>query len=310
MVYYLANQLPKRKTWHIFLNNFYTSLPLLATLRDRLDIGACGTAKPGSRDFPSVLAIPKKDVGKVSSHFKAGLIIRDVGILLWFDNAPVPMMTTIHYLKGEKAEILRDRNRPGRKSTNHKRALVEFGDEQTKEILIPVVINDYNFHMGGVDIADHYRSYYDTQLSTFRTWFPIFFWVLDTALVNSYIIFRDHNIGHVMERKQFRLEVAWDLILEGVQVKHSEERRSSLGKRKVSNSENPENICKKVKYVSKSSKLPDCRGTGEHLPMVVGGREECWLCRYRLKIGGSAGLGNRGFKTQWRCFTCKIPLCI
>lgn len=174
VVYHLANQLPKRKTWHVFLDNYYTSLPLLATLRDRLDIGACGTAKPGSRDFPTILAIPKKDVGKVSDHFKAGLVIRNVGILLWFDNAPVTMMTTIHYLKGEKAEILRNRNRPGRKSTNHKRALMTFGDQQTKEILIPVVINDYNFHMGGVDIADQYRSYYDTQLTTFRTWFPIF----------------------------------------------------------------------------------------------------------------------------------------
>ena len=140
------------------------------------------------------------------------MIVRDVGVLLWFDNAPVTIMTTIHSLIGEKSEISRKRKRTGRKSTSAKRALAEFGEDHEKELMIPVAINDYNFHMGGVDIADQYHSYYDTQLTTFRTWFPIFFWALDTALINSYIAFSDSK---VIAYKEFRLEVAWDLILEG-----------------------------------------------------------------------------------------------
>src|SRR5205807_9273822 len=124
-------------------------------------------------------------------YFKSGIVTQDVGVLLWFDNAPVTIMTTIYSLNGEKSEIVRQRKRPGRKSTNAKRALAEFGDEHQKELAVPVAINDYNFHMGGVDIADQYRSYYDTQLTTFRTWFPIFFWALDTALINSYLAFPD-----------------------------------------------------------------------------------------------------------------------
>lgn len=99
-------------------------------------------AEPGSRDFPAILAIPKKDVGKVAYHFSAGQVIQAVGILFWFDNAPVTMMTTIQQLKGKDTEILRDRNRPGLKSKNHKRALVEFGREHTKLIMIPVTTND------------------------------------------------------------------------------------------------------------------------------------------------------------------------
>jgi len=64
IVIFLASQLPKRRTWHIYLDNFYTSpgLPLLALLRDRLGILACGTARPNSKDFPKELAISKKAV--------------------------------------------------------------------------------------------------------------------------------------------------------------------------------------------------------------------------------------------------------
>jgi len=41
------------------------------------------------------------------------------GAVLSFDNAPVTIMTTVHRLD---AELLRNRKRPGKKSTNVKRA--------------------------------------------------------------------------------------------------------------------------------------------------------------------------------------------
>jgi len=34
-----------------------------------------------------------------------------------------------------------------------------------KSLPIPVVIDDYNHFMGGVDIADQLRGYYGTQLT-------------------------------------------------------------------------------------------------------------------------------------------------
>ena len=172
---FLASKLTKRRTWHISLDNFYTSLPLLALLRDQLGILACGTARPNSKDFPKELAISRKAVGQLPYYFRSGMIIRDVGVLWWFDNTPVTIMTTIHSLIGETSEIARRRKRPGRKSTNAKRVLAEFGEDYEKELQIPVAINDYNFHMEGVDIADQYRSYYKTQLTTCHTWFPISF---------------------------------------------------------------------------------------------------------------------------------------
>lgn len=34
VVYFLVDKLSKRKTWHVYLNNFYTCLPLLVILKD------------------------------------------------------------------------------------------------------------------------------------------------------------------------------------------------------------------------------------------------------------------------------------
>src|SRR3954451_18246919 len=49
--------------------------------------------------------------------------------------------------------------------------------------------------MGGVDIADQHRQYYSTQITTGRTWMPLFFWLLDTAIINSYLICKIARAG-------------------------------------------------------------------------------------------------------------------
>jgi len=41
---------------------------------------------------------------------------------------------------------------------------------------------------GGVDIADQRRSYYYTQLRVCRNWLPLFFWLLDTTVINSFLL--------------------------------------------------------------------------------------------------------------------------
>jgi hypothetical protein len=64
--------------------------------------------------------------------------------------------------------------------------------------------------MGGVDIADQLRSYYSTQLAVFRTWVPLFFWLLDTTIINSYLICKKLNI--INEHKEFRLILIQELV--------------------------------------------------------------------------------------------------
>jgi len=40
--------------------------------------------------------------------------------------------------------------------------------------------------MGGVDLANQFRESYETYRPTFRTWWPLFYWLIDVACVNAY----------------------------------------------------------------------------------------------------------------------------
>jgi len=44
--------------------------------------------------------------------------------------------------------------------------------------------------MGSVDIADQLRSYFFTQCVAHWNWQPFFYWLLDTAIINSYRLAR------------------------------------------------------------------------------------------------------------------------
>jgi hypothetical protein len=51
---------------------------------------------------------------------------------------------------------------------------------------IPGAINDYNYHMGGVDIADQLRTGFSTQQRGVKPWRPLFYWLLDSTIINAF----------------------------------------------------------------------------------------------------------------------------
>ena len=61
VVYHLLSKLSLSRYWVVYLDNLYTSLPLLGRIRHDFKIGACGTARPNSVGFPVELRIPKQD---------------------------------------------------------------------------------------------------------------------------------------------------------------------------------------------------------------------------------------------------------
>lgn len=53
------------------------------------------------------------------------------------------------------------------------------------------IIDAYNYHMGGVDIANQLRASYTThQRRVNRYWKALFFWLLDVAKTNAYLLHR------------------------------------------------------------------------------------------------------------------------
>ena len=166
---------------------------------------------------------------------------------------------------------------------------------------IPLCIEDYNQHMGGVDVADQLRSYYDTQLTSFLTWWPMLFWAYDTMTSNAYIIFKDMpQSPDTITHKEFRLQCAWGLILAGAgQISTSQASQSSKPKSVRSN-------------VKEDTSLPlgrsrDCR----HFPIHLEGgkRLGCWLCRWKERENPTKD-SRLLPKTRWACSKCKKPLCL
>ncbi|GBC08629.1 hypothetical protein RclHR1_08270006 [Rhizophagus clarus] len=71
------------------------------------------------------------------------------------DNGPVTMLSTIHQINNENEnQIERIQRQPRKTSTNAAKVRAIFGTLSKKTLPIPVIIDDYNYFMGGVDIAD------------------------------------------------------------------------------------------------------------------------------------------------------------
>ena len=225
-VYYLARMLPGEHCWNLVLDNYFTSIPLFEKL-GKIGIGAAGTTRVDTRGFPSCLKIEKSEARKALpwGHL-SGAVVANTCCLVWQDNNSVLFMTSYHDIT---ATVNRLRRRPKKTSTNGATIRQIFGDDSRKLLPIPVFIDDYNQHMGGVDIADQLRSYYSTQLKACRNWLPLFFWLLDTTIINSYRIRKTlfPNRKGRSHHYLFREDLADKLIEHGLYTIRNTDRSSS-----------------------------------------------------------------------------------
>ena len=307
MVRYL--RLRHRKlSFNIYMDNFFTTQPLLAELR-RMGVGACGTCRPHFRGFPKELRVGKK--AKLPYHFRNGAVIDGVAVLLWMDSAPVTMMSTIHPLSGEESLVSKMRKHPGNKSTNAQGANSVFlPGERQKELDIPVIVHEYNLHKVGVDVADQYRTYFDTQLISRRNWYPLFYWILETALINSLIIYRDlpDNKSKHIDHFDFCLSIVRALLdADSTPTKKNSTRAAASSNitRAVSATQTAQSPLP-TRRVTKSTPLPLSRRIpGIHSPLWMESRADCFLCRWRRSQGGD----GEPMKTSIKCEDCNEALC-
>jgi hypothetical protein len=55
-------------------------------------------------------------------------------------------------------------------------------------LLVILPINDYNYNMNGVNITDQLRAEMTIYRITRRSWFLYWFWLLDTTIVNAFLL--------------------------------------------------------------------------------------------------------------------------
>ncbi|CAG8797157.1 296_t:CDS:2, partial [Dentiscutata erythropus] len=150
LVSYLVTQLSNSRTYDIYMDNYFASIPLFNYLQ--------------------------------SKDTLAEVVVNNVLVIFWMNNGFVHMLSTIHGIKGNKWKVLSVQRRPRETSSNAANVQKVFGDKVYKEIVIPKAINNYNYFMNGADIADQYRSYYNCQLAASCTWMLLLFWLIDTAI--------------------------------------------------------------------------------------------------------------------------------
>ena len=316
LVLHLANQLPSKiQAFHVYMDNYFSGIPLFKHLRS-IGIGACGTVRTNTMQFPEDL---KTDKNKYNWNTTSGVIVDEVLALLWIDNTAVTMLTTIHELLGPEWKIKRDRRRPRINNVNKARVQDTWGNSHTKNIEILKVIDDYNHHMGGVDIADQRRMYYNTQIATRRNWFPLFFWLLDTAIVNSYLVCK--TAGSKADHNDSRLELAWDLIK---MAREMEKGKRNLRRHADADEELPEpppdlpsdpdlsdmprarhRVTKHSEDLNPSRLLP-----GNHFPTFEDKCMACVWCRIQAKAGKITIKKQNPPESSVICLTCDAVLCL
>ena len=59
-----------------------------------------------------------------------------------------------------------------------------------EEIRKPVMIDEYNKYMGGVDKSDQLLSYYGLKHRTVKWWKRAAFHLIDLAIINAYLLYK------------------------------------------------------------------------------------------------------------------------
>ena len=121
----------------------------------------------------------------------------------------------------------------------------------------PVVVHTYNQHMNGVDIADQHSTYYSFLRKTVKWWRKLFFWLLETAVVNSYILHNNITMPRQPDHLAYRRAVVESLASRYLSSAPPHRR---LGRpRKCPHPEDdPERLNKQLHLLDRRTQLHDC----------------------------------------------------
>ena len=251
------------------MDNYYSG-PILYKDLHRKGIGACGTVRVNRKGMPEEWIKNKSKQRKGDEMKKGEVRTRDLGAALqWKDKRLISMISSIH-----NDEIISKRRRT---------RLVTGGREEIRK---PVMIDEYNKYMGGVDKSDQLLSYYGFKHRTVKWWKRAAFHLIDLAIVNAYLLYKMSIQSKHLSHKDFRVTLAKELLL-----KYND----------VSTGKNPSR--------NKSSLPPPARLLERHFPDKNPASSErpstqfeCAVCSFKK------GKGRK--RTAYSCKECKVPLCI
>jgi hypothetical protein len=146
--------------------------------------------------------------------------------------------------------------------------------------------------MGAVDIANQLRESYEVHRASIRNWWPLFYWLIDVTIINSYrlylITMAQLHISKTYSYKEFRTCIYMLLFGFVIDAKLEHAKESLGGKRR---------------YCSTDSRI--------HYRVKIP-QKSCSWCLYIVQckqIRGEEYKGSRVTRTRSACVFCEAPLC-
>lgn len=181
----------------LYFDNFFTTIPLMQKLLSQKTFG-CGTIRQTRKHFPKHILCADREL----SHGQFDSVAcGEISVYKWKDRGvkSVSVVSNHHKFK-EQTQVLRT-NKTGNR----------------ENVPCPQSIADYNRHMGGVDLFDQYHANYSVAWKSRRWWLKIFYYLLDAAIVNSYILYKEslkknNPSAKPLTALQYRSELANNLI--------------------------------------------------------------------------------------------------
>lgn len=184
------------KGYHIFLDNFFVSLPLAEYLYSKCTF-LTGTVRRNRKGIPE--------------EIKENL---DVGEKKYVRSGPNLFLSYREKKSQKKSVILLSTKGTAKSVEKIKRR----GNDNVVKIK-PELINTYNMYMGGVDSSDQMLYCYLDERRTVKYWKKVVFNIFARMILNAYIIYKENCTGKQLTRLQFTIEIIEELAREWLNCK-------------------------------------------------------------------------------------------
>jgi hypothetical protein len=85
-------------------------------------------------------------------------------------------------------------------------------DGTRSSVSCPESVQRYNSYMGGVDMFDARRKTYSCSRKSRKWWLRLFYFLLDAAVTNAYILYKESNHTPALTMKEFVLKICECLV--------------------------------------------------------------------------------------------------
>lgn len=262
------------KGYCFYFDNFFTTFELLDQLLKKQTFG-CGTLRANRKHYPKDLLIEDKKLKTSEYDYCTS---KDLSVVKWKDRGKKSVIVASNMHDPSVATSVGRRDYAGNKVA----------------VKCPQPVYDYNCYMGGVDRFDQHMSTYNISWKSRRWWVKLFYYLIDAAIVNSYLAYktslslhnsRDKGLSHF----NFRMLLAEELI-SNYCTKKSSQKGVVITKSKT------KKLSGRTIGIDSSVRKHD---VGLHLP-IKGTNRRCAYCSTAAKVVRSSIV----------CRKCDVALCL